>query len=458
VPDLLIIESRHISVMQLGKENHPITILSPLESKTIGQNRKYTDWIFDGVLIDINNNGKLSLVRSDESNYKIHNIAMYSLDSNNEYEFNQTLVPTGNVINGVGYGDIDNDNDLIVSFLTNKPVILYENLGNAQFSEEKVLFNTLVTVGDMQIFDMNNDDKNDIITDIKQSSLGNFARSNEFGIFYADNNSTFHDITYPSPYSSWNSEYYNWSNIILADFNNNNKLDIIYGSDWGINLLQNGENHSFSLLSRHISDVDFKTLTKTDINEDGITDIIASHRNDGIHNGHIIAYINDGTGLIANEKNIVEDIQEVSLLKTSDFNNDGKLDLLVGFDDWFDPDSSNGYGTTGVLRLSDINSNSPKRTVIRQGGDIPNDIAIGDVDGDGDQDLVMAFDRADKVKLYLNDGQGNFDDTQTIIDKADYAYRVFLDDLDKDGDLEVLSISINDGKVSWIENTFTKKK
>ena len=40
----------------------------------------------------------------------------------------------------------------------------------------------------------------------------------------------------------------------------------------------------------------------------------------------------------------------------------------------------------------------------------------------------------------------------SITTSADQAYSVFAIDVDKDGDIDVLSASYNDGKIAWYEN------
>jgi hypothetical protein len=65
------------------------------------------------------------------------------------------------------------------------------------------------------------------------------------------------------------------------------------------------------------------------------------------------------------------------------------------------------------------------------------DIALGDVDGDGDQDVFMANDGQNR--LYLNDGTGVFSDATSRIPAHDYhSNSVALGDVDGDGDLDAL--------------------
>ena len=53
--------------------------------------------------------------------------------------------------------------------------------------------------------------------------------------------------------------------------------------------------------------------------------------------------------------------------------------------------------------------------------------------------------------MYENDGSESFT-ARTITTSADYATSVYAVDLDGDGDMDVLSASIEDKKIAWYEN------
>lgn len=77
-----------------------------------------------------------------------------------------------------------------------------------------------------------------------------------------------------------------------------------------------------------------------------------------------------------------------------------------------------------------------------------------DADGDGDVDVFSASYGDNLIAWYENtDGSGNFGDQRIISFDARFAAAVFVIDLDADGDVDVLSASINDDKIAWYENT-----
>jgi len=89
---------------------------------------------------------------------------------------------------------------------------------------------------------------------------------------------------------------------------------------------------------------------------------------------------------------------------------------------------------------------------ISTAGDYPIQVIAADVDGDADQDLLVASSNDDEVALYRNNGSGSF--SRTLIGSSgDGAWTVAAVDLDGDADLDVAAGSNFDDEVYWHENT-----
>jgi len=134
---------------------------------------------------------------------------------------------------------------------------------------------------------------------------------------------------------------------------------------------------------------------------------------------------------------------------SADFNRDGWPDLYVANDGqenqlWINQRDGT-FSNTGLL--AGVALNGAGRPEASMGVD------AGDVDGDGDEDLVIANLTGEGHTLYLNDGSGAFEDagTRSGLRQSSLPYTGFgtaLVDVDNDGRLDVLTVN---GAVRMIE-------
>jgi hypothetical protein len=184
-----------------------------------------------------------------------------------------------------------------------------------------------------------------------------------------------------------------------------------------------------------------------DLNGDGLLDILFANGGDYSTPGtpeHNRAFYNQGPG-----KPFVERSTEVfgatpdlaRVVKARDFNGDGLVDVFVG----------TTYQTQSRLYLADGSGGFVERTATHLPA-IPlsvGDAEPGDVDGDGDLDLVLAdwgpgnnmSNAGGRVRLWLNDGAGRFTDV-TVAQLPDelvrFSWDLELVDVDNDFDLDIL--------------------
>lgn len=135
----------------------------------------------------------------------------------------------------------------------------------------------------------------------------------------------------------------------------------------------------------------------------------------------------------------------------ADLDGDDDLDILASrFGSEFGPDANDGIvwfentdgqGTFGAERM------------ITDESDGAWEIYAADIDGDGDQDVVSASMYGNNVAWYENlDGAGEFGPQQAITSDAFLTKSVHAQDMDNDGDFDVLSAAIWGGTVAWYEN------
>ncbi len=83
----------------------------------------------------------------------------------------------------------------------------------------------------------------------------------------------------------------------------------------------------------------------------------------------------------------------------------------------------------------------------------PYNLVSADIDGDGDKDIVATSTNGDKVVWFENlDGQGNFSEPRIIASNLEYTLDIAVADVDGDGDLDVIAVSTFDNKIVWFEN------
>ncbi|MCP4965325.1 MAG: BspA family leucine-rich repeat surface protein, partial [bacterium] len=135
--------------------------------------------------------------------------------------------------------------------------------------------------------------------------------------------------------------------------------------------------------------------------------------------------------------------------------------------DWtFDDGNTGSQGTGGALQATgsttvtitavndapDFDTASfSDENVITTGASGAASVTTADVDGDGDMDVLSASFIDNKITWYENDGSEVFI-THTITTGASSAMSVTTADVDGDGDMDVLSASSTDNKIAWYEN------
>ena len=173
---------------------------------------------------------------------------------------------------------------------------------------------------------------------------------------------------------------------------------------------------------------------------------------------------NDGTGTFTDITTAhlptVADI--TSAIAFADVDGDSDLDMVVGNGGDYGAEQNRLYLNDGSGTFTDATASQFPAT-----HDVTASAAFGDVDGDGDFDLV--FGNGGQNRLYLNNGSGMFmDATNTRLPAwADGTTAVDLRDVDGDSDLDIVvangsasaeqnRLYINDGAGVFLDATATR--
>ena len=239
--------------------------------------------------------------------------------------------------------------------------------------------------------------------------------------------------------------------IHIADLNQDGRPDLVVPcSKWGagadnqIHWYENLDGSSVGPRQIVTSLADHPaSVAVVDLDRDGDVDILSASYADN----EIAWYANNGDETFAVQSIISTAVDGASWVGFGDVDGDGDWDALScsSGDDlvaWYENLSGPGPGFSGGTQH-----------VIGSDGDGALRLATGDVDADGDLDVVVVSSTDSAIRWYDNQGDGTFAPGSTLISSATVGPRaLLLEDLDRDGDLDVVVASYDDGAVDLYEN------
>lgn len=353
--------------------------------------------------------------------------------------------------------DIDGDRDLDVlladTLSATDKLFWLENLDGESFSQPILIAEGHSLVDAMQTVDLDNDGNLDVVLGTRTGHPITWLQNEGDGKEFIRR-----EIA---------EDPLNWSSLALADVNGDGLTDVVYAAapistmGWFEN-----SNQANAFAHRVITDrgsAKSKIILATDMDGDNDVDFLT----DEIRRDQITWFENDPEqGAFERQQRAFEesshlvmvdlsgdDILELVALPPrvvlSDLNGDGHLDLVRGHGtdayvvsiDWYERFPRFGDRVFG-----------PPRDVGTTG--LSGTIATGDIDGDGDQDVVSF--NASRIDWYENiDGLGEFASRPLAgeVDSPATPLAGVLTDLDNDGDLDVVYTPRR--QLTWHENLGT---
>jgi hypothetical protein len=326
---------------------------------------------------DLNNDQFPDLIIGDRSEINIY------INTKNGKTFDKYLLtPTRTWKSSFTTLDIDGDNDIDILVGDEGKIILFKNIStSSEIKFEKAakdfynFSNLTSSVAILAKGDMNNDGKMDVVVSYGNTDV----------IFQREN----HEFIKSQISNDINTDV---GNLEVEDLNNDNKLDIIFTTKKNNIIYYINKGDESFLDKSAINGSELKDFVVSDINNDNYNDIITF---DYSWDSHMKVFENDkATEVGFNEKKINSNFfYNFSSLAKGDFNNDNKVDFLVGFEQ-----------TAGLTLITNTGNNSNlsfdfKRLPESYGVSI--DLFVTDFDLDGDDDILHLYDY-EGFSIYLN--------------------------------------------------------
>ena len=173
------------------------------------------------------------------------------------------------------------------------------------------------------------------------------------------------------------------------------------------------------------------------VDDDELPDIVSAVRWGS--NQRVVWQKNLGDGQFSDPMVIINTINQPIGIESSDFNNDGLIDLAI---------RSVSYKTYMMLNqgngefIEDDVIISPRISMSR----------FTDLNNDGFLDLVYGSYPDDKIGYFINDGNGRFESEVVIIEDLTNVVEIELVDVDMDLDIDIVAISNDLDLVTVIKN------
>ncbi|MFP6751017.1 MAG: VCBS repeat-containing protein [Pirellulaceae bacterium] len=231
------------------------------------------------------------------------------------------------------------------------------------------------------------------------------------------------------------SQEHRVTHVQIADFDKDGVNDVIACDGAGNQVVlfqhQSGKNWKSTILANRLLVPAHATIV--DIDQDDDNDLIVSLLGDILPSdelvGSVVLLKNEGDHFTRHL--LLDDVRRVADVQPGDLDGDGDLDLAVAVF---------GYGRGEILWLENLGEQEfQDHLVISRPGVIH--VPIADYDGDGDLDPATIVSQDDEeVWVFENDGQGNFTNHMIYLT---HNYDVgggglVASDLDQDGDMDFL--------------------
>ncbi len=438
-------------------------------------------------LIDLNNDGHLDALLGTGSTFTSADSVF--LLGNGDGTFGTPVILGSNSYNVLDLVTLDINNDGYLDVVAAKQLAndqIYLNNGDGTFADGAELPDSDLSSTIIVSADIDNDGDLDLLTGASsRSSLiylnngdGTFLTGTSMTSSFSSagslvtvdiNNDGYIDVLEGNIFNGNNKLYLNNADgtfsegvdidtdgdttrgLLAIDVDNDGDLDVVAGNDEVPNklYLNNGDATFASAIDLQLATelTETRGLVAEDLDKDGDIDIVETNYDEGTATGAINKYyLNNGDGTFSSGFDLGTAVNRGDSIAIGDIDNDGDPDVLTGNSDSIHTIFLNN--TNHDTSVSTLAVGSMVGTAL----DNTKNVSHADIDNDGDLDLFVA-NNGQTNKIYLNNGDNTFTNSVDISSDIDKTMSLTLIDIDKDGDIDVLAG--NDGQVDklYLNNT-----
>lgn len=386
-------------------------------------------------IADVDNDGDLDLLITGGNNtidiFNTPTSGLYLNDGDGNFNIDNTVPFEGVKDSAVAFADMDGDGDqdCLITGSNNFALItkFYENNGNGGFTEANINYSTGLSDGDVEFFDADGDGDLDLLASGNNGTqlLARLYINNGNGGLSLDTSTPFIGV--------------GQSAMAVADVDMDGDIDVLITGETILPLsgtatlyLNDGEGGFQMVEDAPFEGVIQGSVAFSDVDGDNDPDLLIAGKNNSDQAVSNL-YINDGSGSF----DLLPDAPfpgiEQGATAFADIDGDSDPDLMI-----------TGINQEGDV-ITDVFFNQGSNQFVRSEpktfqGVLPDDIAIDDVDGDDDLDVLLlgTKDGLKFLQLFYNDGNGNFTESAQNYFEQPTQGSVTFGDVDGDGDPDAL--------------------